>query len=244
MAKIMENELEVKVKKIVENPKISLKQFSRYSSATVNGKNSILIKSKYPSDYVPRFYEMARKFICDTFGANFKDHILYFDEFIRHASKLKKEAIKFPVNKDTYKNRIRSADGLVALTKMGAQIVPLLEKYVLNSNISNRRDSITIEGVKIGAMADMLLFEDSGLTPVGFLKFNFTQKAMTKLEAEYMLHVLRSFFREKRGLELNLTKCILIDVFSSKIYTAVDPDLIEEPAKKHCREINEKWPFL
>ena len=241
---MMEDELEVKTIKIVQDPKISLKQFSKYGSATVNAKNSILIKSKYPSDYVPRFYEMARKIICDTFGANFTDYSLYFDEFVRQASLLKKKALEFPTNKDTHKNRVCSADALIALTEMGSQIVPLLKKYILNSNISNKKDSITVEDVKIGAMADMLLFEDAGATQVGFLKFNFTKKAMTNLEAEHMLYVLRSFFLEKRGLEVNFNECILIDVFSSKIYRAANIALTEVSTKKLCREIKEKWPLL
>lgn len=59
----MEEELEVKVGKIVEDPKISLKQFSSYSSATANAKNAILVKSKYPGNYIPRFYEIARKIV-------------------------------------------------------------------------------------------------------------------------------------------------------------------------------------
>jgi len=70
----MEDELEVQIVKVVQDPKISLKQFSEYSGATANAKNSILLKSKYPSNYIPRFYEIARKIICDTFDANFPDY--------------------------------------------------------------------------------------------------------------------------------------------------------------------------
>jgi len=150
----MEEELEVKVGKIVEDPKISLKQFSSYSSATANAKNAILVKSKYPGNYIPRFYEIARKIVCDTFGANFEDTDLYFEEFIRQSQRLKKEAIPFPTNKDTYKNRTLSAEGLIALTHMQSQLNSILKHYVLNSNIKNKRQSVSIEEVKIGAMAD------------------------------------------------------------------------------------------
>jgi len=236
-------EEEVKVSKIVEDPKISLKQFSSYCSATLNAKNTILVKSKYPTGYIPKFYEMARKIVCDTFGANFEDLDLYFDEFNRHMHRLKKEAMPFPTNKDPYKNRTLSAEGLVALTQMRNQLNPILKNYVLNSNITNRKQSVTIEEVKIGAMADMLLYENAGATHVGFVKFNFTKRPMKRIEAEYMLYILRSFYLEK-GLELDLNKCFLVDVFSGTIYLAIAPIFIEEPIHKSCLEIKAKWPLL
>lgn len=236
-------EEEVKVSKIVEDPKISLKQFSSYSSATVNAKNTILIRSKYPSGYIPRFYEMARRIVCDTFSANFEDTDLYFEEFIRQAHLLKKEAVSFPTNKDTYKNRTLSAEGLIALTHMKGQVSTILKRYVVNSDVTNKRQSINIEDVKIGAMADLLLYENGGASQVGLLKFNFTKKRLSRLEAEYMLYVLWLFYKEK-GLELDLNKCVLVDVFSGKIYRAIDPIFIEEPARKSCLEIKDKWKLI
>ncbi|WP_113653190.1 hypothetical protein [Pedobacter namyangjuensis] len=239
----MEEELEVKVGKIVEDPKISLKQFSRYSSATVNAKNTIVVNSKYPSGYIPKFYEIAKKIVCDTFSANFEDTELYFEEFITQAQRLKSEAIPFPTNKDNYKNRTLSAEGLIALTHMQSQLNTILKPYVLNSNIKNKRQSVSIEEVKIGAAADMLLYEDAGATHVGLLKFNFTKKKMSRLEAEYMLYVLWLFYKEK-GVELDLNKCFLVDAFAGKIYRATDPVFVEEPARKSCREIKEQWKLI
>lgn len=234
-------EQEVKVIKVVQDPRISLKQFSRYNKATEKGKENILKGSKYPSGYVPRFYEKARKVVCDTLGANFDDYELYFDQFTRQAAILRKEAMEFPSDKDEYKNRISSANGLMAFVAMGKQIVPMLRKYVLNSNLSNRRDASQIEGVKIGAVADMLLFEDAGASQVGLLKFNFTKEPMSRLEAEYMLYVLRKFANDKYGIKVELKDCILVDVFSSKIFIATDDVFIEEPARLACLDIKGRW---
>jgi hypothetical protein len=102
-------EVEVKIKKVVKDPKLSVKRFSQYTVATENGKTTILKGCKYPGDYVPRFYEMARKLVCDIFSANFEDHEVYFDEFKKQALVYRNEAKAFPTDKDGYKNRIRSA---------------------------------------------------------------------------------------------------------------------------------------
>jgi len=93
-------------------------------------------------------------------------------------------------------------------------------------------------------MSDMLLFENGGATQVGFLKFNFTKKAMTNMEAEHMLFALRTFSLEERGFEVNLNNCILVDVFSEKFFKAANIDLTKESTSKLCREIKEKWPLL
>lgn len=238
----MEDELKV-VAKVVEDPKISLKQFTSYTASTINARTTILLKSKYPTGYVPRFYEIARKIVCDTFSANFVDLEIYFDEFIKQAQKLNRAALAYPVKKDTHKNRILSAESLIVLTQMRNQLMPILSEYVLNSNITNNRQSVSIEGVKIGAMADLLLYENAGATLAGLLKFNFTKKPMSRLEADYMLYVLRFFYQDK-AMELDLNKCFLIDVFAGKIYRAVDPIFTEEPARKYCREINERWKLI
>jgi len=240
----MEKEEEVKVVKVVHDPRISLKQFSRYSKATEKGKENIVKGCKYPKGYIPKFYEKARKIISDTLAANSEDYGLYFDALLRQAAILRKEALAFPSDKDEYKNRICSANGLIAFIAMGKQMIPLLDKYVLNSNIANRKDAIEIEGVKVGAVADMLLFENAGASRVGLLKFNFTKAPISRLEAEYMLYVLRKFSKDKYSIDIKLKDCILIDVFSGKIFIAADDDLIEVPSKLACLDIKRRWADL
>lgn len=240
---MIEDEVEVKVKKVVKDPKLSLKRFSQYTVATENGKTSILKGCKYPGDYVPRFYEMARKLVCDIFSANFDDHDLYFDEFKKQAKVYREDAKAFPTNKDPYKNRVRSANGLDAIVAMSMHLNPILDKYTLNSNLTRRKDSITKNGVRIGAMADMLLFKDAGATQVGFLKFNFTTKKLKENEAKASLSVLRAFF-EKQGIKLDLKSCFLVDVFAWRIYVAVDNPEIEKTVDKATFEIRDNWDLI
>jgi hypothetical protein len=77
-----EVEQEVKVKKAVKEPRISLTMISRYIVASERVKLSILKKCKYPSNYIPKFYEMARKLVCEILEGNFVDgHELYFEVF-------------------------------------------------------------------------------------------------------------------------------------------------------------------
>jgi len=240
---MLEDEVEVKIKKVVKDPKLSLKRFSQYTVATENGKNSILKGCKYPGDYVPRFYEVARKLVCDIFSANIEEHEFYFGEFKKQAIVYRSEAKTFPTDKDPYKNRIRSANGLDAIVAMSAILTPILNRYVLNSNLTHRKDSITKNGVRIGAMADMLLFKDAGVTQVGFLKFNFTTKKLKEDEAKSALFVLRTFF-EKKGIKLDLKSCFLIDVFAWRIYVASNNLEIEKTVDKASLEIRNNWDSI
>jgi len=174
------DELEIKVQKVVKEPRISLTMISRYVVATEKGKKRILLGCKYPPDYIPKFYEMARKLVCELFSGNFIDQQeLYFEEFKRQASAWKKEALSFPENKDGYKNRIFSAKGLDGIVAMEFLLTPILNNYTLNNNLSQRTNAIIKNGVKIGAVADMLLSDPLG-KQVGFLKFNFSSEKLKK----------------------------------------------------------------
>ncbi|MGX5690347.1 hypothetical protein [Arcticibacter tournemirensis] len=232
---------ELKVRKIVKDPQLSLKQIAAYVSATVSAKEQILKKSKYPGGYIPRFYEMSRRIVCDAFSANLDDYSIYYDQLEREAARLKKEALAHPVEKDEYKNRVCSASGLDALRRMSMQLEGVLDNYILNSNLTNRKNALSIEGVRIGAMADILLYGNGGASQVGFLKFNFTKAPMKEAEAKATLYILRTFFEEKKGLELNGSDCILIDVFAGRIYKAVHSAHVKDSVIMACQEIKRKW---
>lgn len=240
---MINNETEVKVLKVVKDPQLSLKRFSQYIVATQAGKMRIVEGSKYPGDYIPRFYEMARKVICDFFSANFEDHGVYYEEFKRQAVVFRKEATAYESNRDPYKNRMCSADGLDQMTAMSTVLAPILDRYILNSNLTQRRSSITRSGLKIGAMADMLLFDNAGATQVGFLKFNFTKKVLSKNEAATMLFVLGKYF-EKQGLELDPQACFLVDVFAWRVYVAANQPNIEQLADAACMEVVRTWDLV
>ncbi|WP_257670498.1 hypothetical protein [Parapedobacter tibetensis] len=240
---MVEEKVELKIIKVVAEPRLSLKRFSQYMVASERRKSSILRGCKYPGDYIPKFYEMARKLVCDTFAANFEDSDLYFEEFKKQAQVYRNEAKEYPENKDGYKNRIYSANGLNAICTMSSLLTPVLDKYTVNSNLTHRRDSITKNGVRIGAMADMLIYDDVGATQVGFLKFNFTAKKMSKVEADTMLFVLQEFF-SKKGVKLNPKSCFIVDVFDSRIFTAASMSGIETDVDKNILEIRENWDLL
>jgi hypothetical protein len=236
-------ELEVKVQKVVKEPRISLTMISQYVVATENGKNRILLKCKYPSDYIPKFYEMARKLVCELFSGNFKEgHELYFEEFSRQASVWKKEAPSYPIKTDGYKNRIFSAKGLDGLVAMQFLLEPILQNYTLNSNLSRRTSAITKNGVKIGAVADMLLSDQLG-EQVGFLKFNFSSVKLKKEEAEVKLEVLKTYF-EKQGLHLQPKCSMLIDVAARRIYTLADVKSGEPALNQATIEIRDNWDHI
>jgi hypothetical protein len=228
----------VKEIKIVKEPKISLKPFSKYPFSTARGKNRIIESSKYPGDYFPKYYEIARKIICDTFSGNFPDHSLYFEEFSYRSAILKKEAIEHLPKTDKYKNRIFSSEALDTIIKMAPQLNPILDRYILNSNLLNKKDGITVQGVRIGSMSDILLSENGGASlPIGFIKFYFAKDELKKEQADVMLHVLRSFFEQKKGLSFEFRNCILIDVFSDKLS-------LNETVKNACIEIKTKWDAI
>ncbi len=240
---MVEEKVELKVVKVVAEPRLSLKRFSQYIVASERRRRSILRECKYPNDYVPRFYEMARKLVCETFEANFDDNGLYFDEFKRQAHAYRNEAKAYPENKDGYRNRIYSASGLDAICKMSSVLTPILDRSIVNSNLTHRKDSITKNGVRIGAMADMLVYDEIGATQIGFLKFNFTSKEMSEVEADAMLFVMNEFFSTK-GVKLNPKSCILVDVCASRVFSAANMFDVEADIDKYTLEIRNNWGLL
>ena len=239
-----EVEQEVKVKKIVKDPRISLTMISRYIVASEKGKVSILKKCKYPSDYIPKFYEMARKLVCELFEGNFVDgHEVYFEAFKQQAEIYRKEAKAYPENKDDHKNRICSAKGLDAIVAMSDILIPILENYTLENNLHRRRNKIMKNGVRIGAMADMLLFDQSGVEQVGFLKFNFESTKLKKEEAEAKLYVLRKFY-EQKGLKLDSKSSVLVDVIAWRIYLVADVSDAEVQVDQATVAIRDNWELI
>lgn len=238
------DEVQVKAQKVVKEPRISLTMISRYIVATEAGKSRILRGCKYPADYIPRFYEMARRLVCELFAGNFiNQHELYFEEFQRQSKVFREEAKAYPENKDGYKNRIYSAKGLDAVVAMSDRLIPILEKHILNSNLHHRKDNIIKNGVRIGAMADMLLSDEAGINQIGFLKFNFASVKLRKGEAEAKLYVLKRFF-EKEGLSLDPKCCYLIDVVAWRIYTLVESGDAEMDIDLATKEICANWELI
>jgi hypothetical protein len=237
-----EVEQPVKVGKIVKEPRISLTMISRYIIATKRGRLRILKGCKYPPEYIPKFYEMARKLVCELFEGNFiEQEELYFDEFQRQAAVYRKEAKNHPEKKDGHKNRIYSAKGLEALVTMAPLLIPMLQQHTLHSNLSRRRNAITMNGVKIGAMADMLLFDQAGVDKVGFLKFNFSSTKLKKEEAK--LYILKKFYAEK-GLKLEPKRCILVDVIAWRLYSVADVADADIAVNKATVEIRDNWHLI
>lgn len=238
-----EAEVTLKEKKALLEPRISLTMISRYVVASEKGRKSILKGCKYPSDYIPRFYEMARKIACETFALNFIDQLeVYFEDFKRHSERLRKEAKDYPEKKDTHKNRIYSAKGLDGIVAMEQLLTPILQTYVLDNNLSQRRNKIMKNGVRIGAMADMLLSDDA-TNPVGFLKFNFSTKKLKKEEAAVKLWVLHRYYIEK-DMEFDPKNCLLIDVVAWRIYSLAN---LQDPAQsleQASLEIRNSWELI
>lgn len=236
-------EFEVKVQKVVKEPTISLTMISRYVVATEKGKNRILMGCKYPPNYIPRIYEMARKLVCELFSSNFIDQLeVYFEEFSRQAAVWKKEAVAYPVKTDEHKNRVFSAKGLDGIVAMEFLLRPVLNKYILQSNLSRRSSAITENAVKIGAVADMLLSDQLG-DQIGFIKFNFSSEKLKKEEAEIKLHVLKKYF-ENQGLNLNPKSCMLVDVAARRIYTLADVKNCESALQMATIEISDNWDLI
>lgn len=239
----MEEEKDIKIKKIVENPRLSLTQFSRYCAATDYAKRSIILKAKFTGEYIPKFYDRARAFARQILSANIDDNDLIFEEIKRKAFALKAEAKQYPVKKDDYKNREYSAEGLLALVKNAQIIIPILNNYILNipeGKSKTNINTITIENVKISTKVDLLLFEDGGLTSIGFISLNFTKRKLKREEAEHWLYALW-LYHKMRGDVFDLSKCFLVDVYAGKLYTAIDERFIEEPTRKVCKEIADLW---
>lgn len=236
-----EQQVEVKQAKIVEDPRLSLTQFSRYHGSTLKGRQRILLDSKYPGDYIPKYYNIARKIITGTFSSNFNDYDLYFEEFRRQAILLKKEAIAFPPNTDDYKNRYLSAGALEALIRMSGKLTPILDRYVLNTN--SKRAAIVVNGVKISSKADMQLF-DIAAEQIGLLRFNFSQGRLKTNEADLALKVLMNYAKETDGKSLAPRHCLLIDIHSGNILTARENRVIDSVLMDSCSEIRQVWKSL
>lgn len=238
---MQKEQTEEKQAKIVEDPRLSLTQFSRYYGSTQNGRKRILIGGKYPGDYIPKYYNIARDIITATFSANFDDYDLYFEEFRRHAIRLKTEALAFSPKTDNYRNRYFSAGALEDLIRMSDKLIPILNRYVLNTN--RKRAAITIGGVKISSKADMLLFDMIG-EQVGLLRFNFPQAHLRVKEAEIALKVLKIYAKETNDLSFRSKDCIFIDIPSGNVFTAQNNAGMDNLLIETCTEINKIWVDL
>jgi len=245
---MIEEEVEVKVKvqRIVIAPRMSLKQFAKFCTASLPVRETVLQKSKYPGGYIPRYHEIARKIICAAFSSNFNDdeHDVHFEEFSRHAIRLRKEAQAYDGKTDEHKNRIYSASALEAMSKISGIIIPILKRYVLNSNLHMRKDATSIAGVSVGAVSDLICSTDSGLTIAGFIKFNFTAAALKKEEAEHMLFVLKKFFHAKHKIKTDAKDCMVIDVVDGKIYRGIETSNLAESIQINCEEIRSRWDTI
>jgi hypothetical protein len=231
-----------KTLKVIEKPRISLKQIAVYPFATQNAKERIILTNKYPGGYVNRCYEEARKLICDLLSANFEEHEYYFDEFKKQAESLKKQALL--LEKGQKKNKESSAFALEAFINIADKIKPILNNYTFNSNLANKKDHLRIYGVHVGAVADALLYINGGATIAGFIKFSFTKKKLKKEEAENILYILKTFIDNKFGKTMQTRDCILIDVVAGRIYKAATNDKIEILIFQSCKDIVDKWDLL
>jgi hypothetical protein len=228
-------------KAVVEDPRLSLTQLSRYPGSTVSARKRILMTSKYPGDYIPKHYDIARSIIVATFSANFEDYDLYFEEFQRHATRLRKEAVSFPPETDNYKKRYYSAGALEALVRMSSKITPILVRYVLHHN--NKRESILVNEVKISSKADMLLSDQTG-EQIGFLRFNFPQAKLKVKEAELAIEVLRTYAGEEKGLVFKAKDCLFINIYSGSIFTGQDNIQLDKLLLDSCKEIKKLWDTI
>lgn len=162
---------------------------------------------------------MARKLICETFAGNFKgDYDLYFDEFKSKSKEYHTAAIGYPKEKVLYKNYFYSAEGLDGVVAMSGLLTSLFDEYTYYSNLSENRNAIMVNGVRVGAMADILLKDKYGMDQVGFLKLNFSKTKFPSEEAAVKLKVLKTYYESKK-IDLNPKDCILVDVAARRIYT-------------------------
>ncbi|XHR97423.1 hypothetical protein ACFJIV_12655 [Mucilaginibacter sp. UC70_90] len=237
-------EEEVKVRRIVVDPRISLTMVGRLVVATDRGKLGIIKKCKYPSEFVPGYHELARKLICETFAGNFKgDSDLYFDEFKRKAKEYRAAALGYPKEKVGYKNNFFSAEALDGVVAMEGLLTLLLDEYTCYSNLGQKKSLITLNTVRVGAMADILLKDQYGLDEVGFIKFNFSRTRYPAEEAAVKLKVLKSFYDEKNA-ELNPNDCILVDVPTRRIYTLDEVPDAGKALKQATILIRDNWDLI
>jgi hypothetical protein len=237
-------EAEVRVRKVIVDPRISLTMMGRLVVASERAKLTIIKNSKYPSEFVPGYHEMARKCICDAFEGNFNnDYHLYFDEFKRKAKEYRKTANTYSKEKVLYKNNFYSAEGLDGIVAMSGLVTPLLENYTYYSNLAQKKNAIMLNGVRIGAMADMLLYDQYGLDHVGFLKFNFSKTKFPAEEAAVKLQVLKRFY-EGIKIEFNPKDCILADVPARRIYTLNEIADTGDQLNKATALIRDNWGLI
>lgn len=237
-------EEEVKVRKVVVDPRISLTMIGRFVVASERGKLGIIKKCKYPSDFVPGYHELARKLVSETLAGNFRgDYDLYFDEFKRKAKEYRVAALQYSKEKVGYKNNFYSAEGLDGVVAMEGLLTPLFDEYTYYSNLSQKKSAIMLNSVRVGSMADMLLFDQYGLDHIGFLKFNFSKTKFPAEEAAVKLKVLKTFY-EGKNIVLNAKDCILVDVAARRIYTLDELADVGKMLNKSTILIRDNWALI
>ena len=235
---------EVKVRKIIKDPRMSLTMIGRLVVASERKKLTIIKNSKYPSEFVPGYYELARKAVCDAFESNFiDDYHLYFDDFKRKSAEYLKTSRTYSKETVLYKNNFFSAESLDGIVAMSAFLIPMLENHNFHSNLTQKKNAIMQNSVRIGAMADMLLYDQYGLEHIGFLKFNFSKTKFPAEEAAVKVQVLKRFY-EKNNIDLNPKDCILVDVPTRRIYTLNELPDAKKSLDKATNLIWDNWDLV
>lgn len=237
-------ELEAKEQKVFEDPRISLTMVGRLVVASERCQQAIIKKCKYPSKFIPGYYEQARKVICETFAGNFKgDYALYFDEFKRKAKEFREAAKPYAPKQVLYRNNMYSAESLDGIIAIKGLLTPLFDEYIFHSNLAQNKSALMMNSIRIGAMADMLLYDQYGLNHIGFIKYNFSKTKFSAAEAAIKLHVLKKYY-EFNKMNLNPKDCLLIDVATRRIFSLADVSDANKALDKACRLIKDSWELI
>ncbi|MES2268770.1 MAG: hypothetical protein V4520_18545 [Bacteroidota bacterium] len=203
------------MKKIYNDPRISVNPLCEYVlSTTASKRNSIIKQCKTPVPYITKWYNQAEE-ILSFYLAQIRDEpkVIYTE-----AHRLK---VKSTDDKMEKKYATASYEALNAYLSHELNVRERLSNYKLEMAVHDSKHKFILKGVQISLRPELILRDLDGKEQLGFVKFYFCKtEPLSKDKGELMACLTKFYFEHEFGFKFTNENCIVLDVFNGQIFSA------------------------
>jgi len=220
--------------KSLTNPRISVNPLCEYVEATPSRRNSIIKQCKTPATFITKWYNRAEDILS-----------FYLSEIRDDPKQLSIEIDRLRTSGYQDMERkyaITSAFSLRSFLKHELAIREMLRPYTLAMSNNDIKHKFMLKGVQISLRPELILRDADGKQQLGFVKFYFGKEPLSQNRGELMACLIRHYFQLEQGFDFNNQQCIIIDVYTGKIFQA--PKSYKRRVadiEASCQEIADRW---
>jgi hypothetical protein len=229
----------MKMKKIRQEPRISLNKLAEYITATPTRKDTILKQQKYPKDYMVTYYAEAERIVVGYLSYNdLADRNKLFEGVQRLQYQLAE------TTKSEEKKRLDS--NLAALFAFLAMIDSIDLNGASLKRMDNRDPSLTLSGVEVSVRPEVMVTKThNGKQKVGAIKIHFSKTSPLNEEAQGYVSAGLQLYCEDKLADFGIVDpklCLVIDVHSQKIMSNINNKTQRmKNIKAACSHIKTLW---